>query len=255
MKNIFGGSEFTSALAELQRQRKMPATIPPFLMEFLRNSLVQYSEKLGEETVQKIIDEFQDLIESCMCAREPKTKRGIIYDLGRYARPEMADRIRIVLETVQQVCSGMGHYLNQNISPEAVDEYPALEFKKLFRRNSKKENDWPVRWANAGANCGDLEWLPWEGDAPSGRGVALKSSGIWIGLGTNRDDTLGCPFPPFVFNSSFWTQDVSRRESEKLGLIRPHQRAYPARIGFEDLYAPINVGTTRVPLNRDAPLI
>lgn len=242
MISCIGGPEFAKELRELQQQRKIPASVPPFLMVFLRKSLAKYSTALGTATVQGIIDEFQDLTESCMCLREPKTKRGIIYNLTHYAGPETACEIRMVFETVSQVCSGMGRYLNQNMTPEVVDEYPALEFKRYFQRsaNQPQENDWPCRWQDAGANCGDLEWLPWEGDARTGRGVALKSSGIWIGLGTNRSDTLGCPFPPFVFNSCFQTIDLPRKEVEELGLLKPGEVARSCRIGFEDLYAPIS---------------
>ena len=121
--------------------------------------------------------------------------------------------------------------MNQNLTPEAVDEYPALELKRLYDRDVPRgtkdpDDGWPARWEAGG------------GELIDGRMVALKNDPIWQALGDGEggyDDTLGNPFPPFAFNSGFETVDVSRAEAEELGLISEGEEVEPAEIDFGNL--------------------
>jgi hypothetical protein len=52
--------------------------------------------------------------------------------------------------------------------------------------------------------------------------VALKSSSVWQQLGDGAggyEDALGNPFAPFAFDSGMDTDEVSRDDVGKLGLI------------------------------------
>ena len=240
-------------IADLQKSGKLPRGLGPAQLTKLAGSLKKYSGQVSDKILAGILDDFQKKIAASAAATDPEVQRGLIADLGRQVEEDIADRIRFALKISQEVASGAGQYLNQNLSPEAVDEYPALEFTRLFDRDLPRgekrgpkgaivedpDDAWPARWAAAGEAIEDADdWLPWEGDAQTGRGVALKSSRIWQALGDGEggyDDTLGNPFPPFAFNSGFMTFDVSRAEAEDLGLLDQGEPAEPAKIDFAKL--------------------
>ena len=253
---ISADANLKSLLARLQREGKLPAGLSPAQLAPLEKSFAKWTGEVNERIIQKILADWQDKIKAAQSLTDPATARGIIYDLGQFAAPEVADSIRFALKISQEVASGAGQYLNQNLSPEVLDEYPALEFKRLFDRTVPRglkrgpkgtlifvpEDNWPSRWAAAAEEAGDEDWLDWEGDAQGGRGVALKSSGIWQALGDGAggyDDVLGNPFPPFAFNSGFMTFDVSRKDAVNLGLIGENEEAKPAKINFADLFAEV----------------
>ena len=254
---IGDASNLKSLLAQLQREGKLPAGLSPAQLAPLEKSFGKWNGEVSQRIVQKILADWQSKIQAAQSLTEPAAQRGVIYDLTKFVgNDEIASSIRFALKISQEVASGAGQYLNQNLSPEVLDEFPALEFKRLFDRNvprgykvGKKggfievpEDNWPSRWAAAGAEAGDDNWLDWEGDAQGGRGVALKSSGIWQALGDGAggyDDTLGNPFPPFAFNSGFMTLDVSRQEAVNLGLIGENEEAKPASIDFSQLFAEV----------------
>lgn len=245
------------ALQKLQAAHKLPAGLSTEQFNALARALAKYSGEVSDRIVQKILADWKDKVESSQSLASPASARGVIADLAQFVgSEEVAERIRFALKISQEVASGAGQYLNQNLSPEVLDEYPALEFKRLFDRDVPRglkrgpkgtlilvpDDDWPSRWAAAGAEAGDDNWLDWEGDAQTGRGVALKSSGIWQALGDGAggyDDTLGNPFPPFAFNSGFMTLDVSRKEAINLGLIGADEEAKPAKINFAKLFAEV----------------
>lgn len=245
------------ALQKLQAAGKLPRGLSQEQIAQLERAVRKYSGEVNARILQKIIADWKDKILASQSLTTPAVQRGAIADLTQMVgSPEIADQIRFALKISQQVASGAGQYLNQNLSPEVLDEFPALEFKRLFDRTVPRglergpkgtliavpEDNWPSRWAAAGADAGDGDWLPWEGDAQGGRGVALKSSGIWQALGDGAggyDDTLGNPFPPFAFNSGFMTFDVSRAEAVKLGLIGAGEPARPASIVFSKLFAEV----------------
>lgn len=246
-------ANFAETISALQKAGKLPAGLSANQVSLIQKSLSKYSGDVSERLLGKILDEFKSKIQTASSMTDPVQVRGVLADLQAYVGDEgIADGIKFALAVSQEVASGAGQYLNQNLSPEAVDEYPALEFKRLFSRVLPRglargpkgqiievpEDDWPTRWAAAGDEAGDDDWLPWEGDAQSGRGVALKSSGIWQALGDGAgdyDDTLGNPFPPFAFNSGFTTLAVSRKEAVNLGLIGADEPAEPAKIDFAKL--------------------
>lgn len=245
-------TNFQKAIAELQRQGKLPATLTPRQVVLLQQSFNRYASEVGQRLLDDILQSFQDKVSTALSAQTDQTRNELLYNLTTQVGPDIAQSLRFGMDIAQQVSAGAGRYLNQNLSPETVDEYPALALRRLFRRMVPRgwkrlgktivpvpDDDWPSRWAEAGEAAGDDDWLPWQGDSQTGRGVALKSSGIWSALGSLRDDSLGNPFPPFAFNSGFMTKDVSRREAEGLGLLKPGEKAQPAAINFKELFAPI----------------
>jgi hypothetical protein len=245
------------ALQKLQAAGKLPRGLSRDQLALLDRAVHKYSGDVSGRILQKVLADWKTKIEAAQSMAMPAVQRGVIADLTQFVgSEEVANSIRFALKVSQEVASGAGQYLNQNLSPEALDEYPALEFRRLFQRDmprglkrgpkgtliSVPDDNWPSRWAAAGAEAGDEDWLDWIGDAQNGRGVALKSSGIWQALGDGAggyDDTLGNPFPPFAFNSGFMTFDVSRKEAVNLGLIGATDEARPAKINFAKLFAEV----------------
>ena len=234
-----------AAIAQLQRDGKLPHDLSQDQLTKLAQSLQKYSGEVGQRLVDVILEDFKSKIASAQSMTDPEQMRGILADLTRYVgSPELADQIKFSLHISQQVASGGGRYLNQNLSPEALDEYPALELKRMFGRTLPRgfkrgpkgsiipvpDDAWPARWEAAG------------GELYDGRMIALKSDDVWQNLGDgdgDYDDTLGNPFPPFAFNSGFMTFEISRHDAVELGVMDEDDVAKPANIDFSKLFAEV----------------
>ena len=124
-----------------------------------------------------------------------------------------------IFKILTQVANGAGHFSSQNSDPVLIDEFPALEFLKVYDREPP-EKTWKARWQAACAAANDEKASTVF--AKTRRMVALKSSSVWQQLGDGAggyDDTLGNPFPPFTFDSGFDVDEISRKEVQELGLI------------------------------------
>jgi hypothetical protein len=134
-----------------------------------------------------------------------------------------------ILKTVEDVACGVDHFMEQNYDETRIDEFPALQFHRVYRRDNSR--DWPPRWLAAAEASGDKNAARILQD--TGKMIALKSSGIWQALGDGAgdyDDVLGIPFPPFAFDSGFDVDEVSRIKCEKLGLLVHNEKALSATI-------------------------
>jgi len=138
-----------------------------------------------------------------------------------------------ILKTIQDVACGVDHFLEQNYDEIRVDEFPALQFHRVYSR--KTSRDWPARWIAAAQASGDnkAEQI----FQATGKMIALKSSGIWQALGDGVGgyaDALGNPFAPFAFDSGFDVDEVPRSKCEKLGLLARGEKAESATIPSSD---------------------
>ncbi len=139
----------------------------------------------------------------------PGEKAGTIQDLSSDAR------LNLVLKTNVESAQGYGNYL-QGQAPGALDEFPAQE---LFRAEEREdERPWPTIWMQAGGEI-----------FPGGRMVALKDDNIWTEI-----SRWGTPWPPFDYNSGMWVRDVSRSETEQLGLLEPGELFDPVVEKFNE---------------------
>lgn len=236
-------ASFAEAIAALQKAGKLPAGLSARQISLLQKSLQKYAGEIGQRLVDDVLADFKSKIESAQSMTEPETIRGALADITEFSgSTDIANQIKFAVHVSQQVASGGGRYLNQNLSPEALDEYPALELKRMFSRVlprglkrgpkgtiiEEPDDGWPARWEAAG------------GELIDDRMVALKSDPIWQAIGDGDggyEDTLGNPFPPFAFNSGFMTFEVSRKEAEALGLLESGEEAKPAQIDFSNLFA------------------
>jgi hypothetical protein len=239
--------------------------VPPAAQASIRRQLAQFSGALDERARQELIQKFLDGLKSIAHPEQEdrgpgqsvtvgQTPASLTGDLSKFlstfeSGAAIADalNLRFKLDVATRVMRGAGHFLTDQTD---VDEYPAWAFHRIYDRMVPRgfkagakglipidDDDWPARWADAGDQAGDDDWLEWEGDSQTGRGVALKSSGMWIALGNVRDDCLGNGFAPFAFNSGFGTDGVPYNECVQLGLIDDGDQPRPAVFDFSKLFS------------------
>lgn len=122
-------------------------------------------------------------------------------------------RLDLVLRTNRQTAASMAQ-LARSEDPEFAALFPAWRLSSGGWRRQHR-TDWPARWRAAGEAVG------WKG-AHRTQMVALKASPIWRALGDGVGgfrDTLGNPYPPFAFGSSYGWREVDRVEAIELGLL------------------------------------
>lgn len=122
-------------------------------------------------------------------------------------------RLNLVLDTNQKTAASLAR-LAESEDPQVAALFPAWELASGGYRKQHR-TDWPQRWKAAG------ERVAWRG-ASRTKMVALKSSPIWQALGDGAGgfrDTLGNPYPPFAFGSSYEWVPVDRLEARELGLL------------------------------------
>jgi len=239
--------------------------VPPAAERSVLRQLSEFGAALDDRTKTQLLNTFLEGLKSIAQPLQEDRGTGQTVTVGQSPASLTSDisrllsqfsdggkiadslNLRFKIDVASQVMRGAGHFLTDQTD---VDEYPAWEFHRVYDRDvprgfqaGKKgvlipvpDDDWPSRWAEAGDQAGDDGWLDWEGDSQEGRGVALKSSGIWLALGNVRDDCLGNPFPPFAFNSGFGWDGVPYNECVQLGLIKPGEQAEPAVFDFAKLF-------------------
>jgi DNA-directed RNA polymerase subunit RPC12/RpoP len=147
------------------------------------------------------------------------------------------ERQNLVIETNVSTVRGYRQAVQQNDS-DILDFYPALELVQGGYREHHRGDPcyppgsvgsigWEKRWQEAAEKSGDEDAL--KAFKKTGRMVALKSSGLWKQLGTLWGDSIGNPYPPFAWDSSFDTDDVPREDAEEFGLISPDDEAQSQR--------------------------
>ena len=170
-------------------------------------------------------------------------------DLRKTLKFDVSDleiELDISLDRVaEEVAAGAGKMMSENLDQTSLDEFPALEFHRVYDRDVPRGHkrdrsgvlvpvpgdDWPSRWRAAAKESGDVAAAQILQE--TGKMIALKSSGIWQALGNGAggyDDALGNPFPPFAVDSGFDVDEISRDEAEMLGLLGKGEKAKRAKI-------------------------
>lgn len=131
------------------------------------------------------------------------------------------ERLDLVLRTNHVIALNHEQFVQDN-QQSVVDEWPAWEFIRPVPRGPPDHNadtaiNWHERWQQAAAKAGDDSAL--RVFKETGRMVALVDSGIWDALGRIWDDSLGNPFPPFAWGSSYGTAGIGREEAVALRLL------------------------------------
>ncbi len=148
-------------------------------------------------------------------------EEGTIKDFGS------DQRLNLMLETNANMANGFGQHAQMQ-DEDVLDMYPAQELyraaaRKEPRGSTDKTIGWEERWTELGGQLFD------------GRMIALANDPIWEQLGTEFDDGLGNPYPPFAFNSGMDVKPVSRTEAQDLGLLTEDEKVLPKKTDFDEL--------------------
>lgn len=237
--------DLNSILAQLQQQRGLTTK----QVAAIRDSFSRYNGAVSESVVKTAIEKLQtglrDIVNEKSDAATVRSQLQSLFD--RFAPAEIADTINLDfhVKTGTDVAAGAGNFLQGNLAG-VVDEYPAWELLRFEARkvprmwsgdegtdDSSLMAGFESRWMQAAQTANDPDAARMLEE--EGRMIALKSSDIWQALG-DFDDGLGNPYPPFAFNSGMWTQDVSRKECEDLGLLDAGDEVAPMKFDFLKLF-------------------
>ncbi len=123
-------------------------------------------------------------------------------------------RLKLIYQTQLSMAQNYARWkIDQD--PEVLYGFPAQQLIRVASRVVPR--DWYSRWERAG------------GRFYGGRMIALKSDPIWRTI-----SRFGTPWPPFDFGSGMGLDDISRKETEGLGLIKPGEKPVPDEQGFND---------------------
>ena len=140
----------------------------------------------------------------------PPASAGSLRDLSS------EKRLILIYDTQAQLMRGLGLKLR---GATRADRYPAWELVRVAKFNSEYQREWLKRWAIAKDNVDAVG--VWSGDDSSPpRMLALKSSPIWLALGSSAlfPDAVNADHPPFAFNSGMGWREVPIEEAEGFGL-------------------------------------
>lgn len=266
--------DFAEAIKAAQAKKVLPTNLTSADLKKLGADFLRQSFFSAQTTHQILLERYKDVVLDITKPRteqradritadnplgnvtvgaNPATARAKIKDMlasiGYQAKPgeegtikdlSSDHRINLVVKTNVAMAQGAGHKVQQNLNPDVVEAFPALE---LLRTGEAKggpdaERDWGERWEAAAEEAGDDDALKVYKE--TGRMVALLSSGIWQALGDGAggyDDTLGNDFDPIAFNTHMRRFPVDREETESLGLLDPGEESKPATIDFAKLFA------------------
>ncbi len=127
-------------------------------------------------------------------------------------------RLNLIYDTQAQLMRGLGLKLR---GATRADRYPAWELVRVAKFNSENQREWLKRWAIAKDNVESQGTLNLEPETlNSSRMIALKSSPIWLALGSSAlfPDAVNADHPPFAFNSGMGWREVPIEEAEEFGL-------------------------------------
>lgn len=257
--------EITDLLSRVQAEG---VPLPAPAAQSLRKGLAAYGGNLGElireELVETFLDDLRDIVQPPPAGQAAPgrgssgqaTPAMLVDDLAKVIeRYEDSEEIienlnlRFKAQIATEVMRGAGRFVSQNFDQAELDEFPALELLRVYAREVPRgfergakgalvpvpDDDWPSRWSDACEASGDDDAA--DVLQRTGRMVALKSSGVWEQLGTNRDDTLGNPYPPFAFNSGYDVNNIAYAEAVELGLLDVGDRPARAPVDWGNLFS------------------
>jgi len=153
---------------------------------------------------------------------DPGAAAGTIHDLTSFAR------LDVMLNTNLDIAQGYGQMVQ---SVAVQDDWPAWELYRSESRNVPRGDPsykgdagiaWLDRFQQSAQAAGDDDALACV--RKFGRMAALISSPLWEHLGSDFDDSLGNPFPPFAWGSGMDVDSIIYSETVALGLLDPGEK-------------------------------
>jgi phage gp29-like protein len=153
-------------------------------------------------------------------------------DTGRMTDIESSTRLGLIHDMNAEEARARAKW-DADQDPDALAAFPAQELVRSERRENPR--DWPARWQAAGGTL-----------TGGNRMVALKSDPIWRAI-----SAFDRPWPPFDFGSGMALIDVSRKEAEALGILRPGQSVPPPKDDYPPARTPVDLAAALKPRDRD----
>jgi hypothetical protein len=258
-------SDFVEALAHFVAKRILPTTFTSQEMRAVDASIRRQSFWSAQNNLAEILADEKGKILSILQPKQEAREglehtvtvgfnpayarqaikehfRAIHYDPGEDLRGTIQDlsgdkRINLVVDTNVKLAHGAGHFVQGNLDPNVVDLWPAWEFIRAVHRKEPRDWEGPNGlWLNACRRAGDDSAI--RVYAKTGRMCALKSSGVWIEI-SDPDYTpggIGEPYDPAAFGTGMVREEMSREETEDVGLLEPGQPAKPAAFDLASLF-------------------
>ena len=189
------------------------------ILERLSNSVQNIiNREAGSASDRNTIREFLTAI-----GYDAGDAAGTIHDLSSFAR------LDVMLNTNLDIAQGYGQFIQ---SQAVAEDWPAWELYRSESRDVPRGDPsykgdagiaWRDRFQQAAQAAGDDTALA--AFRASNRMVALKSSALWDHLGSDWEDSLGNPFPPFAWGSGMDVEDVIYSEAVALGLLDDGDKA------------------------------
>lgn len=138
--------------------------------------------------------------------------RNALTEIGQQAEDE---RLNLCIETASSLAFSCSSWMQGRENADALDIYPALEFKQVYQRDEPV--DWMQKWRENGGRV-------FSGD----RMVALKNDPVW-----SQISAFHLPFLPFDLNSGMDVDEVPRDEAEELGLLATTEKVEPGLVDLD----------------------
>jgi hypothetical protein len=122
--------------------------------------------------------------------------------------PKAFESFLLIMQTNANLLRNIEHI---DYSADELELYPGFNLYEISTPQFPR--DWQAAWTKAGGGLYD------------GRMVARKDDPVWLAL-----SDFGYPFPPFSFDQAYWTDNVSRAECTKLGVIANGVIPQPVKI-------------------------
>lgn len=183
--------------------------------EYWQEKRKEAAARAGQQSLTSYLDEVKDAVrtsENKLLLYEKLKDFGIVGDpndpLIRLDALARTTRVDLVVKTTRMANESLKQ-LEEASDPIQKELNPAWE---LLRDEYRKEpRDWDSIW-NEAANR-----VMWQGVCKdTSRKIAYKDSPIWNELGTGFSDSIGNPYPPFMWNSGCGWEICTAEEIEGL---------------------------------------
>jgi len=175
------------------------------LDDFLTKSVEDVTNDAGVTSKRLKVGSRADFVQQM---REFQLKEGMASERDfKGVQTDIADitqlsRLQLIFDTNIKQSFGYGRWL-QGMNPVVLDAYPASRFVRLPGSMEKR-----------------IRHVESEGE------VRLKTDHAYWAEYQNSEEIggFGVSWPPYGFNSSMSTRDVTRKEAERLGLLKKGER-------------------------------
>jgi hypothetical protein len=166
----------------------------------VREAMVWDQSRIFQKIRRDFLEVVTDFSEGSINSPDIRVRLFEVLDHVEGAEECDPDALALIVETNGNLL-GQHRQFEQDSNVDVLDAFPGREliftYKQIFPR------DWCAAWEKVG------------GGIFNNRMIARKDSQAWLRL-----SDFGFPHPPFSFEPTAWTREVSRDEAVNFGLCR-----------------------------------